>query len=292
MKLKLILAYIATVLIWSTTPLAIQWSQDSFTSIQALFWRMFLAWLMVFSYLIIRRDLPKLTAPVLTLYAISGGGLFIAMGLIYNAAPFIDTGLVAIIHGLLPLFTAFFAYVILQARLSAIQWTALMVSFGGMVILFYAEMQSTVNISFAFGAVLLAVMTHSLTAVLIKRKGVSVSVPHQLFGALSVATSCLFLWLTASPEPMLPDMLTSKSSVSIGYLAFVGSVCGFFFYYYLLKQVSPITVGTITLITPVMSMLIGGYLNQERFPLGTLIGTGILLIGLTVYLSQGQKKPR
>jgi len=292
MNFKLIFAYITTVLIWSTTPLAIQWSQDSFSSIQALFWRMFLVWFIVLSYLVIRHDLPKLSPSTIILFAISGGGLFIAMGLIYSAAPYIDTGLVAIIHGLLPLFTAVFAYIILRARLSPIQWMALMVSFGGMVILFYAEMSSTVNISLAFGAVLLAVMIHSLTAVLIKRNGLSVTVPHQLFGALSVATVCLFLWLSVSEGPLIPKTLTSKSSISIAYLAFVGSVCGFFLYYFLLKQVSPITVGTITLITPVMSMLIGGFVNQESFPIGTLIGTGILLVGLTVYLSQGQKKPR
>jgi drug/metabolite transporter (DMT)-like permease len=289
-QFKAVFAYICVVLVWSTTPLTIQWSQDSFTSIQALFWRMFFAWVLVLLFLTASQNLPKISLPSALLFTISGGGLFIAMALIYSAAPFIDTGLVAIIHGLLPLFTAVFAFLILKSQLKLVQWLSLLVSFIGMIILFRTEMQSGFNVSLAFGSVLMAVIVHSLTAVLIKRHAVSVPVSHQLLGALTVTSSCLFFWLLITGEAFLPSQLSFKSVSSILYLAVVGSVCGFFFYYYLLKQVSPVTVGTITLITPVLSMAIGSFLNQESFPLGTIIGTAILLMGLCGYLFRSHKQ--
>ena len=227
-KTKAIFAYLCVVLVWSTTPLTIQWSQDSFTSIQALFWRMFMAWALVLVFLTIRRKLPQITPASLLLFIISGGGLFVAMSLIYSAAPFIDTGLVAIIHGLLPLFTAIFAFLILNSKLRLMQWLSLMVSFIGMIILFQTEMQAGFDVSLAFVGVLLAVVAHSLTAVLIKRHAILVPVSHQLFGALSVTSLCLFFWLLITGETFIPNQLTVKSITSISYLAVIGSVCGLF----------------------------------------------------------------
>lgn len=284
LNIKAILAYLGVVIVWSTTPLTIQWSQDSFSSAQALFWRMFLAWLVVLFYLLFKKKLPSLTKATASLFAIAGVGLFVAMALIYSAAPFIDTGLVAIIHGLLPLLTAVFSLMILALRLSLFQWLALCISLLGMAVLFIAEAQLSWQIGLPFLAVLIAVSAHALTAVLIKKHGVTVAVSQQLFGALGVTSVCLAVWVVFKGEPFLPAALSVKSGVSIGYLALAGSVLGFFCYYYLLQKVSPVTVGTITLLTPLSSMFIGLWVNDETFPLGTIVGTLVLLFGLAIYL--------
>jgi len=277
--------YLITVLIWSTTPLAIVWSQGSFSSVQAVFWRMFIAWLVVFGFLVARKDLPRFSKAFLGFVAVSGGGLFVSMVLIYSAAPFINSGLIAILHGLLPMFTAILALPLLGIRLSARKWIALAVGFLGMLVLLYAEMSLHTTVLALLG-VLLAVAIHGLTAVLVKKQGVSVNVPHQLFGSLSVVSIACFFWLLVSDSNFIPTDFQTSSVISILYLAVVGSIAGFFCYYSLLKTVSPVTVGTITLLTPILSMVVGNMLNGESFSLGTIAGTLILLAGLAGYLRE------
>ena len=277
--------YVTVVLIWSTTPLAIAWSQGSFNSLQALFWRMFSAWLVVFGYLVLRRELPRWTTAYLVFVSISGGGLFMAMALIYSAAPYISSGLIAVLHGLLPMFTALFALPVLGSRLSTRKWLALMVGFFGMLVLLFAELALDTTMLALLG-VLVAVAIHALTAVLIKKLGVSVAVSHQLFGSLTVVSVACFIWILLDTSTFLPTHYEPSSIISILYLALIGSIAGFFCYYSLLKTVSPVTVGTITLLTPILSMLVGNFLNGEAFSMGTITGTLILLAGLAGYLRE------
>jgi drug/metabolite transporter (DMT)-like permease len=284
----IVFIYLLIVIVWSTTPLAILWSQDSFTSTQALFWRMFLAWIAIAAYLGFKRDLPSINLAFLTFCLISGGGLFSAMALIYLAAPHINSGLVAILHGLMPVFSAMFVLLILGIRISTQQWSALLISLSGMLILFWAEMSLQTTL-WALFAVLLAVSIHALTAVLVKKKGVQVSVPHQLLGSLTVVTLATGAWLLIGSDTFIPQDLTLRSLYSITYLAYIGSILGFLSYYSLLKKVSPVTVGTITLVTPLSSMLVGQLFNAESFSGGTIAGTLILLLGLSGYLFSSKR---
>lgn len=277
--------YLLIVVIWSTTPLAILWSQDSFSAPQALFWRMALGWLSVFLFLLFTQSLPKLTKPFVIFFTVSGGGLFLAMSLIYAAAPFISSGLIAVLHGLLPLLTAVFARVLLNQSLNRWQWLALWIGLSGLVLLLWSELGLNTSI-FGLTAVTCAVATHALTAVLVKKTGASVPIAHQLLGSLTVVTVGCALWLGFSDDAFLPATLNNRSILSVAYLALIGSVLGFYCYYLLLRKTSPITVGTITLLTPLTSMWVGNVLNNEQFAWLTITGTLVLLVGLGIYLVQ------
>lgn len=283
MTLTPIIYYAIVLLVWTTTPLAILYSQEGLTPVQALFLRMGGAWLMLLMILVLQRNLPRLSRTYLLFTLISGGGLFFATRLIYLASPAIDSGLIAVLHGLLPVFSALFATLILAMKVTGRQWLALLTSFIGVLLLMLSELAIDTEL-WALLSVCIAVMTHSLTAVLVKRQGVDVPVIHQLFGSLSVVSLFSLIYLFWQSEPLLLSELSWQSALSIGYLATIGSLLGFFAYYGLLQQVSPVTVGTITLITPLTSMLLGAWLNHEQFPPGTLLGTAILLIGLAGYL--------
>lgn len=283
MTLTPILYYAIVLLVWTTTPLAILYSQAGLTPVQALFLRMGGAWLLLLMLLALQRNLPRLSKAYLLFILMSGGGLFFATRLIYLASPAIDSGLIAVLHGLLPVFSALFATLILGMNVSGRQWAALFISFTGVVLLMLSEFAMDTEV-WALLSVCIAVMTHALTAVLVKRQGVDVPVIHQLFGSLSVVSLLSLGYLFWQSEPLPLSGLPWSSALSILYLATVGSLLGFFAYYGLLQQVSPVTVGTITLITPLTSMLLGAWLNQEQFPPGTLLGTAILLVGLAGYL--------
>ena len=54
-------------------------------------------------------------------------------------------------------------------------------------------------------------------------------------------------------------------------------------YYFVLKNLDAIRVSMITLITPVTALLLGAYFNDESLTLSTLLGTGLVVLGLAIF---------
>src|SRR5690606_25134863 len=94
-------AYFMVVLIWSTTPLTIQWSNSSLTFVAAVTLRMLLAFVICYAILLLKRQ-PLTNSPRDWLvFLASGLGLFPNMLLIYYAAQFIPSGLMSVLFGVL-----------------------------------------------------------------------------------------------------------------------------------------------------------------------------------------------
>ena len=58
---------------------------------------------------------------------------------------------------------------------------------------------------------------------------------------------------------------------------------GFILFYYVLKHVEAGRVGLIPLVTPVSAMAVGSLLNGEAIPAVVWGGTGLILLGMSVY---------
>ncbi len=70
---------------------------------------------------------------------------------------------------------------------------------------------------------------------------------------------------------------------AIVYLGVFGSVIGFALYYYVIKHLETSKVALITLVTPVIALLLGHWLNGEEIGLRLWLGTGLILLGLSVH---------
>jgi drug/metabolite transporter (DMT)-like permease len=81
----------------------------------------------------------------------------------------------------------------------------------------------------------------------------------------------------------LPENIASRAGMSILYLAFFGSVIGFALFFYILKHVSASRVSLITLVTPVLALLLGRYLNDEPLTVEIVAGALMILAGLALY---------
>jgi drug/metabolite transporter (DMT)-like permease len=64
------------------------------------------------------------------------------------------------------------------------------------------------------------------------------------------------------------------------YLAVVGSALTFLLLYWLLPRMSVTNLQTISLITPPGAVMLGWVLGGERFPLWSLLGAGVVLVGV------------
>lgn len=68
-----------------------------------------------------------------------------------------------------------------------------------------------------------------------------------------------------------------------GGIGLFGSVLGFVLYFYALKNLGAARVSLITLVTPVLSLLLGQWVNGETPTLQTWFGSGLILAGLAAH---------
>ena len=275
-------AYLTVIVIWSTTPLAIQWSSVGVGYEFGIAMRMLIG---LFALLLIVR-LRGLPLPwnkhARQVYLVSGLSIFIAMSAVYWSAQFIPSGWISVIFGLAPIITSIFATLILRENnLTAARITGMLLGLMGLAIVF-AEGFSLAGIA-ALGVIGVTISTiaHSLGAVLLQKLKTTIPAISITTGSLVVATP-LFMLNFAINQPWPAD-IGIKTALSISYLALLGTAVGFPLYFYLLKRLNAERVALIALITPVTALLVGAVFNNEAIGLRVWAGTVLIIAGLAIY---------
>lgn len=278
-------SYLSVILIWSTTPLAIQWSGTGVGFELGVAARMsigLIALLLLLHYMKI--DFPW-HRKARRIYLISGLTLYVAMSFVYWAAQNIPSGWISVIFGLSPIITSVLASIVLQdARLSGMRLAGMVLGLLGLGIVFIEGISISTYAMLGIAATVAAASSQSLGSVLIKQQQPDF---HPIaITAGSIVISLPLFFTNVAIEMIsngLPEAVTTKTLMSIVYLGLVGSAVGFPLYFYLLKKLSPERVAIVTLITPVTALLLGALLNAEVISSKVWIGTALILSGLAIY---------
>lgn len=278
------LAYAIVVLIWATTPLAIQWgAQDTGFAFAAMS-RMALG--MVFALLVLtllRTRLPLHRRALLS-YACAGGGLFVTMLCVYWGAQRLDSGLMAVIFGLSPLATSLLATLWLrEGGLSPGRIIGMLMGLAGLALIFADRQNAAGEAGWPGIAVLLfAVLVNAATLVGLKRIADDSPPLATATGSLLVSAPLFILawWLSGG---QLPESLSLRGGLSILYLGLFGSVLGFALYYHIVRHLTAAQVALILVITPVMALLIGRLFNDEQLPSQVWLGSAVICCGLWLH---------
>lgn len=278
------IAYLAVVLIWSTTPLAIQWSALGAGFAFAVLARMAIGVVLAALILALWRIGFPLHAKARRTYLASGLGVFGAMSLTYWGAQYVSSGLISVLFGLTPLVTSLMAALWLDERALTPQKLAGMgLGFLGLAGIFAAgQGLGGERVWVGMGALLLAVTIYSGSLVWVKRIGDDSPALATTAGGLAVSLP-FFALVWALAEGQVPDGLGLRAEAAILYLGVFGSVLGFALYYFLIKRLDAGRVALITLVTPVLALLLGSMLNGEQVPLRVWLGTACIGIGLSIY---------
>lgn len=282
MNKRVLPAYLGVILIWSTTPLAIQWSGSGADFVFPLLARMvigLLACVMIMAA--IRLKLPYHRA-ALHAYVAAGLGIFGAMQLVYWGARFVPSGLIAVLFGLVPLFTGIIGLLLgSDDRLSFAKFAGILLGLVGLGVIFGAGTHIGAQAMPGFIAVLAAVMLQSGSLIWVKRVGASIPVLALTTGSLTlvVALSLPLWWLLFGHIPTF----NTQNALSTLYLGIFGSVAGFTLYFYVTKHLQAGQVALITLITPVSALLLGQWLNHEQVGFDIWLGTALILLGLGLH---------
>ena len=277
-------AYVSVILIWSTTPLAIQWSAQGASFSFAVMARMLIGLALCLLLMRATRTAFPFTPAARRLYALSGLSLCVSMLLTYWGALHIPSGLISVIFGLSPLATGVFAALWLaEGALTPLRLAGLAIALAGLWIIFGQPWPGDSQATLGTVAVVAGMAVQALGLVWVKRLKLRASALAITTGSLGVAVPGFVLaWMVADAARLPPDT-TPRAAAAIVYLGVLGSVVGFTLYYFVIKHLDAGRVALITLITPVTALLLGQTLNAEFIPASGWTGIALIGTGLALY---------
>lgn len=282
--MRLTLAYWGVVLIWTTTPLGIKWSSLDLNYIVGVTARMSIGLACLLLLMLIRRQWLRLDWPALQTYLAAAIQLYASMLLTYWGAQFIPSGWLSVIYGLSPFMTALMAAAFLKERsLSIGKVFSYLIGIAGLLLMFSSAIQLNLNAVKGMVALLIATFLHAASAVWVKRIRAEVPALMQITGALLVSMPLYFATWYWLDNGQIPQMPSQQTQWAILYLGLIATPIGFALYYYVLARMPATNVAMINLVTPVLSLLLGYFANQEAMTVKVASGTGLILLALGLH---------
>jgi drug/metabolite transporter (DMT)-like permease len=276
-------AYIGVVLIWGTTPLAIKWSGEGVGYLFGVTGRMVIGVVLALLVLHLMGLRLHWSKPARQTYLAAGLGIFVAMTAAYWSAQYIPSGWISVMFGLSPIVTGLMARLWLREQgLTPPRVLALLVALAGLGLIFDVGLQLGNHALLGLLGMLVSVCCHSASAVWIKRIDARLHGLTVTAGGLIVAVP-LFLLSWFLQGQSWPQTVDPRALASIVYLGVVGSVIGFTLYFYVLRHVETTRVALITLMTPVLALLAGEWLNEETADARVWGGALLIMLGLAAF---------
>jgi len=281
-------AYAAVIVIWSTTPLAIKWSAEGLSPISGVFLRMLVATCAGYGLLWLLNKKVRWDKEALKYYAAANIGVLLGLSLVYKASTLMSSGLVSVLFGLSPIMSGIFSrYILGDPQFSSRQKAALAISLFGLAVVFSDKLSFGGDVVVGVLLILVSVSLFSVSGVLIKKQALDIDVLSGTVGTLSMSLPVFALaWVLFDGEMNFSNITLALPSII--YLGVCGSLLGFTSYYYILKNVSATSASLVTLITPVIALCLGSYLNDEIVTLSVGVGAVCICVGLYLFTMEGK----
>ncbi|MEM7401751.1 MAG: EamA family transporter [Pseudomonadota bacterium] len=281
--------YLAVIVIWSTTPLAVQWSIQS-GMLFGLMSRMSIGLFVLVMLFVVTKQKLSLHKDAFIAYLTVGLGIYFAMSFVYWSAQYIPSGWISVIFGLSPIMTGILSIFVLGENHFTISKTIGMVlGVAGLIVIFHTSAAIDMSVVHGVLAMVMSTFAHAMSAVLVKRINAPVSGTESTLGGLLIAVPLILVTFLLSGEKV--GEFTAQSVVSMLYLGAIATAAGFSMYYYILNKLNAIKVSLITLVSPVCALLLGSLLNDESITISVLIGGGLILSGLALFEFLGKEAP-
>ncbi|MFM7812628.1 MAG: DMT family transporter [Acinetobacter junii] len=279
---NLILTYGLLVFIWATTPLAIVWSVSDLHPMWALVLRFFIALpLAIVVLLILKVRFPVDKVSMLS-YIAGSLSLIGSQIFTYAATAYLSSGLIALMFGLAPIMAGLIGRFGFQQKLALLQWLGMAVSIIGLGLICLSDNQNHVQ-PLGIGLMIVSVFAYSLSIFLVKKINANIQAMAQATGSILVSTLIAILvvpWIWQYAPTQMPS---AKSLLALFYTVIMASLIAMFCYFKLVQNLKPTTLSLTTVMTPLLAILIGAFLNNEQLSVQVFVGASIVLFGLLLY---------
>lgn len=281
-NIKISLGYILICLLWGSTWITVKIGLESLTPFLAAGLRFSLASLFIYIIMRIKGITIQTDSLSIKLYIIMGLFAFVVpFGIVYWAQQFIQSGLASILFGAFPFFVLIFTrFAIPSEKIDFLKIIAVVIGFTGIFIIFSNNI--SVNLNKDFLGMLAIVFSASLqasVAVIIKKYGMHLNSLSMNLVPLMIGGTVLVL-VSFFAENLSKVVFDTKAILSVGYLAFFGTVLTFTTYYWLLKRINIVILSLSSFITPIIAIFLGWLILSEKFSTRETIGSSLVLIGV------------
>lgn len=291
-SLLIILGYISICLLWGSTWLAIKVGLESLTPFISSGARFTVAAIFFFLIIKIRNIKVQTDRLAIKLYLIMGFFSFaIPFGLVYWGQKFIPSGLASILFAVYPFFVIIFTKVLFkEEEVNAYKIVGSLIGFLGIIVIFSDSLviQSGIAI-LGYLAVVLSAIMQAFVAVLLKKYGKKLNpVSMNLFPVFIAGV--LLLLIGFMTEDTSKIKIDENAVFSVLYLASFGTIATFSTYYWLMKKISVVLLAISAFLTPIVSVLLGWLILDEKLSLQEIMGSLLVLLGILVANLKGLQK--
>ena len=268
---------------WGTTWLAAKEGVSKMPALQMAGMRQCIAGALFLVFFMAKKHpLPK-RKQWLSILILSVLNFMLSNGLSTWGIKYISSGLASIISAIFPLWLVIITT--LRGRsLPPKAMLGLLLGFGGVCIIFYEHLKDLLNPDFRFGLLLSLVATVSWAfgTLYTKQQAVNFNPYYSLAFQMLISGITLLLITHATGNEIKITAIPASSWWAMGYLVLIGSVFTFVAYVYSLQHLSAALASVYAYINPIVAVLLGALLLNERLSLLIAIGGIITISG--VYL--------
>ena len=281
-RINLVLTYGLLVFIWATTPLAIVWSVADLHPMWALVLRFFIALPLAVSVLLLLKVKFPIHKIAFSSYVAGSLSLIGSQIFTYAATPYLSSGLIALMFGLAPIMAGLIGRFGFQQKLASLQWLGMGTSIIGLAMICLSGSQKHVQ-PIGIVLMLMSVFAYSLSIFLVKKINADVQPMVQATGSILVSTILAILLLPWIWQHAPTHFPSTKSLLALTYTVVMASLIAMFCYFKLVQNLKATTLSLTTVMTPMLAILIGAYLNHEQLSAQVFVGASIILLGLCLY---------
>lgn len=286
------ISFIATVLIWGTTWIAIAFQVGPVPVLVSVFYRFALAGILFLLFLAAsgrlnppkRHDQPWLVAQAFCLFSLN----FICF---YSAASHIPSGLISIIFSLATILNALNARLFFGDPISGQTLLASALGIAGLALLFgpdilSAEQGSTLQ---GVGLAMLGTLFFSLGNMVSRRNSAAGLTPVTANAwAMGYGALIMLALIALSGTPIILPTTLSYLSALI-YLATIGSIIGFTTYLYLVAKIGSAKAAYATVLFPIIALALSTIFEGYQWQWTGMIGLALALSGNLVMFARWPK---
>ena len=283
-RAKAIFALAIVSVLWGTTWLASRQGVQHMPALELAGIRQMIGGSIYLAYFFIKGSAWPKAKDVLPLLVLAFLNFVCSNGLSTWGVKYISAGLGSIIGAIFPLWLVIIGLFSSKEKIPKKAIAGLLLGFVGVCIIFYDHLKDFLNPDFRFGIFLSIIATWTWAfGSLYTKKHANIFNPYFGLGfQMAVAGISLFFISTFDPNFVPIPKIPAASWWSIAYLVVFGSLIAFVAYLYSLQHLPTEQASIYAYINPVVAVLLGAWIFDEKVTAILLAGGAVTLYG--VYL--------
>ena len=266
---------------WGTTWIASKEGVKHMPALQLAAIRQFIGGLLYISFFLFKKTPWPKGKQWKTIIILSILNFVLSNGLSTWGVKYISSGLGAIIGAIVPLWIVIISF-FRGERLARLTVIGLIISFGGVCVIFYDHLSDFMIPDFRFGIILslIATLTWAFGSLYTKKKAASFNPYFSLGLQMFISSILLFAYNGATGTSVNLSAIPAISWWSIAYLVVFGSVLTFIAFIYALQNLPAEISSVYSYINPIIAVILGAVIFGEVLNAAIAIGGGVTLFGL------------